>query len=181
MATESTLPAPAMQASKAALNSALADLKASEDETKGDSKEGSATDDMEDGEIQEVDMEAQAEGIRTVFSDPKNFNVTVCTFLLGYMLLSDGVVSFVALSTTRDRYAYSILLLRFGLYGSTLPLRKAVIYLRRRLQLLCRKRHYLKLLEQPPLWAGWRTSRKSSASIASRPSGGMHSLLIERF
>lgn len=35
-------------------------------------------DDMEDGEIQEVDMESQAEGIRTVFNNPKDFNVKVC-------------------------------------------------------------------------------------------------------
>ena len=82
MATESTLPAPAMQASKAALNAALADVKDSVDDSKGDSKEGGAADDMEDGEIQEVDMEAQAEGIRTVFSDPKNFNVTVRNIFL---------------------------------------------------------------------------------------------------
>ncbi|KAH9944084.1 eukaryotic translation initiation factor 4E class I [Epithele typhae] len=32
-------------------------------------------DDSEPGEIQEVDMQAQAETIRTVFSDPTNFNV----------------------------------------------------------------------------------------------------------
>ncbi len=38
-------------------------------------KEGA--DEMEDGEIQEVDMESQAEGIRTVFSNPKDFNVKV--------------------------------------------------------------------------------------------------------
>ncbi|KXN89969.1 Eukaryotic translation initiation factor 4E-1 [Leucoagaricus sp. SymC.cos] len=61
----STLPAPALQASRAALNAAFAEQPNLNNET----------DDLEPGEIQEVDMEAQAEGIRTVFSDPKNFNV----------------------------------------------------------------------------------------------------------
>lgn len=71
-----------MQASKVALNYALAEAKKSDDRDvvdspKETSQEDGAGDDVEDGEIQEVDMEAQAEGIRTVFSDPKNFNVTV--------------------------------------------------------------------------------------------------------
>ncbi|KAF9453757.1 eukaryotic translation initiation factor 4E class I [Macrolepiota fuliginosa MF-IS2] len=61
----STLPAPALQASRAALNAALADQPPINNEV----------DDFEEGEIPEVDMEEQAEGIRTVFSDPKNFNV----------------------------------------------------------------------------------------------------------
>lgn len=69
MASASTLPGPAMQASKAALNAALA-----ENELKAASN-GDAP--LEDGEIQEVDMQAQAENIRTVFNDPKNFNVKV--------------------------------------------------------------------------------------------------------
>lgn len=61
----STLPAPALQASRAALNAAFAEQPQKLHETN----------DLEPGEIQEVDMEEQAEGIRTVFSDPKNFNV----------------------------------------------------------------------------------------------------------
>ncbi|KAI6005316.1 eukaryotic translation initiation factor 4E class I [Pisolithus orientalis] len=64
----STLPASAQQANKAALNAALA-------ENPDSSKHKSTGDDSEPGEIQEVDMQAQAEGIRTVFSDPANFNV----------------------------------------------------------------------------------------------------------
>lgn len=69
MASPSTLPAAAQQASKAALNAALAehDIKTA---SNGDAP-------LEDGEIQEVDMQAQAENIRTVFNDPKNFNVKV--------------------------------------------------------------------------------------------------------
>ncbi|KAF8626523.1 hypothetical protein AX15_004828 [Amanita polypyramis BW_CC] len=55
----------ALQASRAALNAAMADHSTI--------KEDGAP--LEPGEIQEVDMQAQAEGIRTVFSDPKNFNV----------------------------------------------------------------------------------------------------------
>lgn len=66
----STLPASALQASKAALSAALA-----ENEIK---VTGNGDAPLEEGEIQEVDMQAQAENIRTVFNDPKNFNVKVC-------------------------------------------------------------------------------------------------------
>ncbi|PPQ64406.1 hypothetical protein CVT26_002112 [Gymnopilus dilepis] len=65
MSAASTLPAQALQASRAALSAALADQ----------SNSTTADEDLEAGEIQEVDMQAQAEGIRTVFSDPSNFNV----------------------------------------------------------------------------------------------------------
>ncbi|KAF9015189.1 translation initiation factor eIF4e [Cyathus striatus] len=60
----SQLTGAALQASRAALSAALADQSPSNSE-----------DVPEPGEIQEVDMQAQAEGIRTVFSDPTNFNV----------------------------------------------------------------------------------------------------------
>ncbi|KAJ7925850.1 translation initiation factor eIF 4e-like domain-containing protein [Mycena leptocephala] len=59
-----TLTGPALTASRAALSAALADQAAVNDDES-----------LEPGEIQEVDMQAQAEGIRTVFSDPTNFNV----------------------------------------------------------------------------------------------------------
>ncbi|KAJ8596938.1 cap binding protein [Rhizopogon salebrosus TDB-379] len=59
------LPASFQNANKAALSAALA-------ENPDDVPNGS---DGELGEIQEVDMQAQAEGIRTVFSHPNNFNV----------------------------------------------------------------------------------------------------------
>ena len=36
-------------------------------------------DSLEHGEISEVDMQAQAEGIRTVFNDPTHFNVKAST------------------------------------------------------------------------------------------------------
>ncbi|KIJ68379.1 hypothetical protein HYDPIDRAFT_81550 [Hydnomerulius pinastri MD-312] len=65
----STLPAPSQQANKAALSAALAENPAAA--TNGQSNDA----DTEPGEIQEVDMQAQADGIRTVFSDPTNFNV----------------------------------------------------------------------------------------------------------
>jgi translation initiation factor 4E len=61
------LPASFQNANKAALSAALA-------ENPDDVPNGS---DGELGEIQEVDMQAQAEGIRTVFSHPNNFNVKV--------------------------------------------------------------------------------------------------------
>jgi translation initiation factor 4E len=57
------LSGPALTASRAALSAALADN--TPDEV------------LEPGEIQEVDMQAQAEGIKTVFNDPTNFNVKV--------------------------------------------------------------------------------------------------------
>jgi hypothetical protein len=63
--TMASLSGQALQASRAALNAALADNKDDVDSP------------LEPGEIQEVDMQAQAEGLRTVFSDPKNFNVKV--------------------------------------------------------------------------------------------------------
>jgi len=58
----SALSGPALLASRAALSAAKAEHLENEQP-------------LEPGEIQEVDMQAQAEGIRTVFSDPKNFNV----------------------------------------------------------------------------------------------------------
>ncbi|KAH9898048.1 eukaryotic translation initiation factor 4E class I [Cubamyces lactineus] len=71
MASVSSLPGPALQASKAALSAALAENQAKEEEKKANGQE----ENLEPGEIQEVDMQAQAETIRTVFSDSKNFNV----------------------------------------------------------------------------------------------------------
>ncbi|KAK0245789.1 eukaryotic translation initiation factor 4E class I [Armillaria nabsnona] len=59
----SVLSGPSLAASRAALSAALAD------------QSDAVDDSLEPGEIQEVDMQAQAEGIRTVFSDPTNFNV----------------------------------------------------------------------------------------------------------
>ncbi len=61
----STLNGPALAATRAALSAAMADNPTTEPEN------------IEPGEIQEVNMEAQAEGIRTVFNDPTNFNVKV--------------------------------------------------------------------------------------------------------
>jgi len=74
----STLPAPAQQASRAALNAAFAEQAQIIDQA----------DDFEPGEIQEVDMEEQAEGIRTVFSDPHNFNVKVISSELLWITLT---------------------------------------------------------------------------------------------
>ncbi|KAG6381226.1 cap binding protein [Boletus reticuloceps] len=65
----STLSAPSQQASKAALTAALTENPLTTTNPLSDNP------DAEPGEIQEVDMNAQAEGIRTVFSDPTNFNV----------------------------------------------------------------------------------------------------------
>ena len=72
---QSSLPAPALHASKAALNAALSDIESSEP-----------------GEVQEieVDMALQAETLKTVFNDPKNFNVKVSDFLQFLSLRAEG-------------------------------------------------------------------------------------------
>ncbi|KAF5314012.1 hypothetical protein D9611_006852 [Ephemerocybe angulata] len=66
--SNSALPEAALKASRAALSAALSDQEASTATTDPDQT-------LEAGEIQEVDMQAQADQIRTVFSDPANFNV----------------------------------------------------------------------------------------------------------
>lgn len=71
----STLPAPALNAAKVALNAALA-------ENPLPAKDGEDSESLEPGEIQEVDMVAQAESIRTVFNDPQNFNVKVSVWTI---------------------------------------------------------------------------------------------------
>jgi len=80
MASASTLPGPALTASRLALKAAFADQQSAES-AKADAEDATLetqvddSDSLEPGEIQEVDMQAQADGIRTVFSDPTNFNV----------------------------------------------------------------------------------------------------------
>lgn len=98
MASGSTLPGPALSASRAALNSALNDteFKASSPSTQPASSQQksqppadsngangvvSRDEEQEEGEIQELDLAAHAEDIRTVFSDPMNFNVKVSPLL----------------------------------------------------------------------------------------------------
>ena len=70
MTTASMLTGSALQASRAAVTAAMDDQTVS-----------SSAPDLEPGEIQEIDMEIQADSIRTVFSDPTNFNVKVCSLL----------------------------------------------------------------------------------------------------
>ena len=71
MTTASVLTGSALQASKAAVAAALEDQSLS--------SSAPEREDLEPGEIQEIDMETQADSIRTVFSDPTNFNVKVCS------------------------------------------------------------------------------------------------------
>lgn len=88
MASVSSLPAPALAASRAALNAAFADQQSAEPAADSSNNgtdanvngNGDSAESLEPGEIQEVDMQAQAEGIRTVFSDPTHFNVKVRLF-----------------------------------------------------------------------------------------------------
>ena len=141
MASASTLPAAALQASKAALTSALA-----ENEVKTPPANGDAP--LEDGEIQEVDMQAQAETIRTVFNDPKNFNVKV----------RDDVGFPVDLPFLTGRASHhSTLYILHGPCGSIPPRPRVVIYLRPR----CPRSHK-HLCLRPPVGllhrAGWRIS-----------------------
>ncbi|KZS93100.1 eukaryotic translation initiation factor 4E class I [Sistotremastrum niveocremeum HHB9708] len=65
----SALPPHALNASRAAISAALADKSNATD------TEPQADGDLEPGEVQEVNMESQANEIRTVFSDPTSFNV----------------------------------------------------------------------------------------------------------
>ncbi|THH04439.1 hypothetical protein EW146_g10177 [Bondarzewia mesenterica] len=92
MASVSSLPAPALQASRAAVQAALAEhpeANIPENLASDEEKEGSG-DPLEPGEIQEVNMEAQAETIRTVFSDSKNFNVKASLVYSHYVCLQEG-------------------------------------------------------------------------------------------
>ncbi|TFY54045.1 hypothetical protein EVG20_g9868 [Dentipellis fragilis] len=79
MASASSLPGSALQASRSAVQAALAEHPdaTAPAATAGDKAKDANGDSPEPGEIQEieVDMQAQAESIKTVFSDPKNFNV----------------------------------------------------------------------------------------------------------
>ena len=77
MTSVSSLPVPAIQAARSAVQAALAEHP--EVDSHPITKDSNTGDDesLEPGEIQEVDMQAQAETIRTVFSDPRNFNVKV--------------------------------------------------------------------------------------------------------
>lgn len=154
-ASASTLPAPALAASRAALNAAFADQQSaepvkSEGEEAGVIAENGNGDEqsLEPGEIQEVNMEAQAEGIRTVFSDPTNFNVKAshCT---------EVRLKFECLQHLRLCSTPSTLL---GLSGLTLPLQKAEICHRRLYRLSLRLR-CPKHPVDPPLSGGWRISR----------------------
>jgi hypothetical protein len=77
MASVSSLPGPASQASRSAVQAALAEHPEAEEHTTANDGQVGSDASLEPGEIQEVDMQAQAETIRTVFSDPKNFNVKV--------------------------------------------------------------------------------------------------------
>jgi translation initiation factor 4E len=88
MNTNSSLPGPAIQAARSAVQAALAEHP--EADAHSITKDTKAGDEgsLEPGEIQEVDMQAQAETIRTVFSDPRNFNVKVNSSPFIFSLIS---------------------------------------------------------------------------------------------
>ena len=122
---QSSLPAPALQASKAALNAALSDIESS---------------DL--GEVQEieVDMALQAETLKTVFNDPKNFNVKVRVFpRLSSFSLSFGREDPCCLSRSSIwwlifcfvvRRVFSIRFILHGRCGLIHPRRKVATYRR---------------------------------------------------
>ena len=99
MATSvSSLPQAAIQAANSTLATAMAEAKSNgqsaNDSTSpknGGNENGAG--DLEDGEIQELDMEAQAEGIRTVFNDPTNFNVKVSFGVIAVIIFVLAVVN----------------------------------------------------------------------------------------
>ena len=87
MASVSSLPGPALQASRSAVQAALAEHPEAEGHSTAKDSEVEDDGPLEPGEIQEVDMQAQAETIRTVFSDPKNFNVKVPFYSISFVLI----------------------------------------------------------------------------------------------
>ena len=116
--TGTMLTGSALQASRAAVSAAMEDQSVS----------SSAQKDLEPGEIQEIDMETQADSIRTVFSDPTNFNVKVCSLLL-------------RVQAFRLIYShFSILFTLPGLFGLTHPQARTAICLRHL------QRHFPRLL-----------------------------------
>ena len=146
----SSLTGSALQASRAALSSALAEHPASV-----------VSDDasLEPGEIQEVDMQAQAEGIRTVFSDPTNFNVKVPLSIFFPALLLP------------PEPANSIRFTLHGLSGSTHPSPKAAISLKPP----CRPSHRHQSRKPPARQlhrGGWRISNVLSTLTVWKNFGG---------
>jgi hypothetical protein len=145
MASVSSLPGSALQASRAAVQAALAEHPEAEASTT--SKDGKASDDgsLEPGEIQEVDMQAQAETIRTVFSDHKNFNVKVPLLTLFYYLSLFNQRTFLLVYSTRC--------IPHGHFGSIRRQPRVGIYLRHRLLHFHKHPSHKRLA---PHWDGWR-------------------------
>jgi len=173
MASASTLPAPALAASRAALNAAFADQQSAE-AVKADadaSANGTETNSnaesaevLEPGEIQEVDMQAQADGIRTVFSDATNFNVKV-------RLSSRSCKVSVHRLTNLYLGQLSTLCTPRGLSGLILRPQRAVIC-RRHLYLGFPKPPCPRRLVRQSHWVGWKISSESSALTVWRSFGG---------
>ena len=141
MASGSSLPGPALNAARAALNSALNEKDAESlspspepassletvfltTNTSGPNGATPVDDEAEEGEIQELDLAAHAEDIRTVFSDPTNFNVKVRPAF--WPVSSHGI----PIRTLRNASTLSTLR---GPCGSILPPRKGGIFPRHRL------------------------------------------------
>ena len=136
-----TSSSPTLQASRAALS----DSQLQHDATgNGDS--------LEPGEISEVDMQAQAEGIRTVFNDPTHFNVKASTIYTTTLKKNDASPLCSIRSTLR------------GLSGSIHRQPRAEIY-HKRPSLPFHQHHFLRPPVLPPRRGGWRISSASSVLI----------------
>lgn len=158
--SSSTLPAAALAASRAALNSALADPASnSAPLTIVTATDGDVQAPLQDatpltGQPQDVDAPMpQFDQVRTVFSDPNNFNVKVRSFVL----------SRAPCSTHRCRR--STRSTRHGPSGSTRPPQRAAISPRRR-RPRARRRRLRPPRPAATAAAGWTTLKRLSASIA---------------
>jgi len=156
----SSLTGPALQASRAALSAALAEHDQTSQTVRSEEEL------IEAGEIQEVDMQGQAEAIRTVFSDPNNFNVKVRVTKLSKVVMSDPFS------------LCSILSILHGRCGS-IRLQPRVAICHRHLYLRCRRprcpKHQMSTLL---LRDGWKISNGSLVSIVLKSFGGTSSFII---
>ncbi len=159
MASQPTLPASALQASKAALAAALAENPMKE---LGSTQNGESISATEPGEIQEIDMQAQAENIRTVFSDAKNFNVKV-----RFLPTDDASPMFLVRDNILSQFLFSTHYTLHGPSGSTPLLQRAVIYLRHPCLPSLKHRCLRHLVGSHPRHkVGWKISNVSSALTA---------------
>lgn len=147
----STIPAAAHQAAQHALNAVI-----DADDAREDSPAGSGGDDDEAGQVLETDAAPATDVDRTVFDDPKSFNVKVA--LLVFLWCSTW--SYRSRSTPSTHH---------GPCGSTPPKRRTSPE-------ACPRHPLLPSPLRPPVAmlrrGGWTISKRSSPSTAWKNSGG---------